>query len=193
VRRVESVAVAAILLLVVGVAALLGYNRLVTLRNRARMTWADIDVQLTRRHELIPNLVRTVAGYAEHERSVLTAVTEARTAAVAFEGAGPSPQAEAEARLDAALARLVAVAEAYPQLRADARFRELQEELAATENKIAFSRQLFNDTVNAYRDATQSFPLLLLARPLGFTPPDFYRAAEAERAAARVDLDDGER
>jgi LemA protein len=178
------------ILLVLGLAVLFGYNRLVKLRNRARGAWADIDVQLVRRHELIPNLVRTVAAYADHERSLLQAVTEARAEAVAAEGSGPRPQAEAEARLDAAMARLAAVVEAYPRLKADAHFRALQEELAATENKLAFSRQLFNDTVNAYRDATQSFPLLLLAGPFGFQPPDFFAAEEAERAAARVDLSD---
>lgn len=138
-----------------------GYNRLVRLRNRVDTAWADLDVQLTRRRTLIPDLVAVVRAYAEHERDTLEAVTAARTAGE--EASAPGEQASAEARVDQALSGLFAVAEAYPDLKADQRFRDLQTELVNTEDKVAFSRQLFNDTVTAYRNATQRFPTNLLA------------------------------
>lgn len=172
-----------------GLMTLITYNRLVRLRNRADAAWSDIDVFLTRRHELIPNLVATVKGYAEHERVTLEAVVAARDSATSLEGSGPSAQEDAEARLDRAMTRLAAVAEAYPDLRADARFRDLAAELSSTENKVAFSRQLYNDTVTAYQTAIQSFPGVLLAGPLGFEPPALFRAGTAERAVVEVDLD----
>lgn len=169
------------------VAVALLYNRLVTLRNRARAAWSDVDVYLRRRHDLVPNLVETVQAYAAHERGVLEAVTRARTRAVDAERRGrPGEIAGREQALAAAVERLFAVAEAYPELKADGRFADLQRELAATENKIAFSRQLYNDTVTAYQTATQSFPGMLLAGPLGFTPPELYAAEPGERDAAGV-------
>lgn len=176
---------AALLLLVVVL-----YNRLVTLRNRVQSAWADIDVHLTRRHELIPNLVAAVRAYAEHERATLDAVVAARTAAVRAEGTGPERQAAIEGELEQAMGRLAMVAEAYPELKADARFRELAHELAATENKVAFSRQLYNDTVTSYQTATQSFPGVLLAGPLGFSAPPLFEARAAERSVADVVLDE---
>jgi LemA protein len=167
---------------------LVTYNRLVRLRNRAEAAWSDIDVYLARRHELIPNLVATVKGYAAHERDLLEAVTTARAAATAAEGAGPTPQGQAERELDHAIRGLRAVVEAYPDLRADERFRDLATELSATERKVAFSRQLYNDTVTAYATAAQSFPGLLLAGPLGFAPPALYRAEDGARAVPSVEL-----
>jgi LemA protein len=176
---------------VVVVALLYAYNRLVRLRNRARAAWHDIDVYVRRRHDLIPNLVQTVKAYAEHERGVLEQVTALRTRAVETEQRGrPGEVATAEAELGRAVERLFAVAEAYPDLKADARFSELQHELAATENKIAFSRQLYNDTVTAYRTATESFPWLLVAKPFGFEAPALFAADADARAAVAVDLDD---
>jgi LemA protein len=176
-------------LAMLGLGFLLIYNRLVKLRNRTQSTWSDIDVHLTRRHELIPNLVATVQAYAEHERSTFEAVTAARTRAVAAEGAGPQAQAIPEAQLEAAMDRLALVAEAYPDLKADARFRELVAELSATENKVAFSRQLYNDTVTSYQTATQSFPGMLVAGPLGFSAPPLFAAHGEERDVVGIDVD----
>jgi LemA protein len=176
-----------IVVAVIVAAFLYGYNRLVRLRNRAQAAWHDIDVYLRRRHDLIPNLVETVKAYAEHERGVFETVTELRTTAVRTEQQGrPDEIAETEAQLTDAVQRLFAVAEAYPDLKADARFRDLQLELAATENKIAFSRQLYNDTVEAYRRATEQIPLVLIAKPFGFEPPAFFAASQEERHAPRV-------
>jgi LemA protein len=161
----------------------------VKLRNRAEAAWSDIDVHLARRHELIPNLVATVRGYAGHERATLDAVVAARDAATALEGTGAGRQEAAEDALDRAVARLAAVAEAYPDLRADARFRDLAAELSSTESKVAFSRQLYNDTATAYRTATESFPILLLAGQLGFIAPPLFQAEAGARPAIAVDLD----
>jgi len=169
-------------LLLVGLVLL--YNNLVRLRNRVDNAWAQVDVQLRRRYDLIPNLVETVKGYAEHERGTFEAVTEARTRAQA---AGTvQEQAGAENMLSQALGRLFAVAEAYPELQADENFRQLQDELAQTENKIAVSRQVYNDTVLTFNNAIQTFPGLLVAGPFGFDKRDFFEAEEAVREAPRV-------
>ena len=185
--------IALVALVVVAGLVLLGYNRLVRLRNRAQAAWHDIDVYLRRRHDLVPNLVETVQAYAQHERAVLAGVAASRTRAVETEQRGrPEEVATAEAELEQAVERLFAVAEAYPDLKADARFHELQHELAATENKIAFSRQLYNDTVTAYQTATQALPLVLVAKPFGFRAPALFAAGERERGAVAVDLDEQE-
>ena len=135
------------------IAAVVLYNRLVSLRNRVENAWAQVDVQLKRRYDLIPNLVETVKGYASHERETFEAVTAARTRAQ--QAQGPAEQGAAEGILGQALGRLFAVAEAYPELQADENFRQLQEELAQTENRIAVSRQVYNDTVLTYNTAIQ--------------------------------------
>ena len=135
------------------IAAVLLYNRLVSFRNRVENAWAQVDVQLKRRYDLIPNLVETVKGYAAHERETFEAVTAARTRAQ--QAQGPAEQGAAEGILGQALGRLFAVAEAYPELQADENFRQLQEELAQTENRIAVSRQVYNDTVLTYNTAIQ--------------------------------------
>ena len=166
------------------VALVLLYNRLVRLRNRVDNAWAQVDVQLRRRYDLIPNLVETVKGYAAHERGTFEAVTEARTRAQA--ASTVQEQAGAENMLSQALGRLFAVAEAYPELQADENFRELQEELAETENRIAVSRQVYNDTVLTYNNAIQTVPGLLVAGPLGFAKRDFFEAEDAVREAPRV-------
>ena len=147
------------------VALVLFYNRLVRLRNRVENAWAQVDVQLKRRYDLIPNLVETVKGYASHERETFEAVTNARAAAQS--ATGPAEQGAAEGLLSAALGRLIAVAEAYPELQADENFRQLQEELAQTENRIAVSRQVYNDTVLTYNTAIQTVPGVFFAGPLG--------------------------
>ncbi|HUH16258.1 MAG TPA: LemA family protein [Gaiellaceae bacterium] len=166
------------------VALILLYNRLVTLRNRVENAWAQVDVQLKRRYDLIPNLVETVKGYAAHERETFEAVTAARTRAQAAQG--PGEQGAAEGILGQALGRLFAVAEAYPELQADENFRQLQDELAETENKIAVSRQVYNDTVLTYNTAIQTFPGLLVAGPFGFSRKDFFEVEDAAREAPRV-------
>jgi LemA protein len=162
------------------------YNSFVRLRNRVDNAWAQIEVQLKRRWDLIPNLVETVKGYAAHERETFEAVTQARTAAQ--QASGPAATAAAEGILGQALGRLFAVAEAYPELQADENFRQLQSELAETENKIAVSRQVYNDTVLSYNNAIQVFPGVLLAGPFGFTKREFFEAPEGEREAPRVDF-----
>ena len=160
------------------------YNKLVKLRNRCEKAWAQVDVQLRRRYDLIPNLVETVKGYASHERETFEAVTNARAAAQS--ATGPAEQGAAEGLLSAALGRLIAVAEAYPELQADENFRQLQEELAQTENRIAVSRQVYNDTVLTYNTAIQTVPGVFFAGPFGFAKRDFFEAEDATREAPRV-------
>ncbi|HUP33621.1 MAG TPA: LemA family protein [Gaiellaceae bacterium] len=176
------VIVGVVALLVVAIVLL--YNRLVTLRNRVENAWAQVDVQLKRRYDLIPNLVETVKGYAAHERETFEAVTAARTRAQAAQG--PAEQGAAEGILGQALGRLFALAEAYPELQADENFRQLQDELAQTENKIAVSRQVYNDTVLTYNTAIQTIPGLLVAGPFGFSRKDFFEVEDAAREAPRV-------
>jgi LemA protein len=166
------------------VAVVVLYNRLVTFRNRVDNAWAQVDVQLRRRYDLIPNLVETVKGYAAHERETFEAVTNARTRAQSAQG--PAQQAEAEGILGQALGRLFAVAEDYPELQADENFRQLQDELAQTENRIAVSRQVYNDTVLTYNNAIQTVPGVLLAGPLGFAKREFFELEGEAREAPRV-------
>ena len=176
------VVIGVVALLVVGLVLL--YNRLVRLRNRVDNAWSQVDVQLRRRYDLIPNLVETVKGYAAHERETFEAVTAARTRAHA---AGTvQDQAQAENMLSQALGRLFAVAEAYPELQADENFRQLQDELATTENRIAVSRQVYNDTVLTYNNAVQTVPGVLVAAPFGFAKREFFEIEEAAREAPRV-------
>ena len=165
------------------------YNRFVRLRNRVDNSWAQIEVQLKRRWDLIPNLVETVRGYAAHERGTFEAVTEAR--ANAQRAQGPAETAAAEGILGQALGRLFAVAEAYPELQADENFRQLQTELAETENRIAISRQVYNDTVLTYNNAIQTFPGVALAGPFGFAKREFFETDETQREAPRVDFSPG--
>ena len=161
------------------------YNRFVRLRNRVDNAWAQIEVQLKRRWDLIPNLVEAVKGYASHERETFQNVTEARAAAQ--NAKTPAESAQAEGLLGAALGRLFAVAEAYPELQADENFRQLQGTLEDTENKVAVSRQVYNDTVLTFNNAIQTFPGVLLAGPFGFSKREFFDVADdAQREAPRV-------
>ena len=163
------------------------YNRFVRLRNRVDNAWAQIEVQLKRRWDLIPNLIETVKGYAAHERGTFEAVTQAR--ANAQQAQTPAETGAAEGILSQALGRLFAVAEAYPELQADENFRQLQTELAETENRIAVSRQVYNDAVLTYNNAVQTFPGLVLAGPFGFSIREFFEVeAEAQREPPRVDF-----
>jgi LemA protein len=155
------------------------YNRLVTLRQRVKEAWSDIDIQLKRRHDLIPNLIETVKGYAAHERGTFEAVTNARAQAVAA-GASGSPQqmAQAENVLTGALRSLFAVAENYPQLQAVQEFKDLSENLTATEDKIAFARRFYNGNVRDYNTALQTFPTNILAGTFGFKPEQYFELAD---------------
>ena len=175
------VVVAVLALIVVGI-----YNRLVSLRARADQAFADIDVQLKQRHDLIPNLVETVKGYATHERGTLEAVIAARNAA---EGAGTLEQkAQAENVLTGALGKLFALAEAYPDLKANANFQQLAGELSDLENKIASSRRFFNNAVQDYNTGIQTFPAVIIAGMFGFTRRDFFDAEPEAAAVPNVDL-----
>lgn len=163
------------------------YNGLVRSRIQVRESWSGIDVQLKRRSSLIPNLVETVKGYAAHEREVFENVTKARAALM---NAGDAKSAaEANNQLTSALKTLFAVAENYPQLRASENFMQLQKELSDIEAKIAYARQFYNGNVMSYNTKIRVFPNVLLARPLGFAPADFFAATEAERAEVRVSFE----
>jgi LemA protein len=161
------------------------YNGLVRLRNQLENAWAQIDVQLKRRHDLIPNLVETVKGYATHERETFEKVIQARNMAVSAKTVGE--RAQAENVLTGALKSLFAVAEAYPELKANQNFLALQEELTSTENKISFSRQFYNDTVMTYNTRIQVFPTNFIANMFHFAPHDFFEVkVEEEREAPKV-------
>jgi len=171
---------------VLGLLFVLLYNRLVRLRNSSENAWAQVEVQLKRRHDLIPNLVQTVKGYAGHERATLDSVTEARTSAQ--QAKTVEQQAAAESGLTAALGRLFAVAEAYPQLRATENFQQLQSELEETEDKIAVARQLYNDAVLAYDNARETVPTSLVAGMLRFEPKPYFEIDDSSRAVPQADF-----
>ena len=160
------------------------YNALIRLRNRIESAWSQIDVQLQRRYDLIPNLVETVKGYASHEKSVFENVTAAR--ANAINAQGPAQQAQAENMVTSALKSLFAVAEAYPDLKANTNFAGLQEELSSTEGKIAYARQFYNDTVQSYNTKIQTFPSNLVAGPFGFEEREYFEADETGRGPVQV-------
>jgi Uncharacterized conserved protein len=175
-----SIAVFALVVL----ALIVTFNKLVRLRNRAENAWAQIDVQLKRRSDLIPNFVEAVKGYASHERETFEAVTNAR--ANAQQAKTVEDRAQAENVLTAALGRLIAVAEAYPELRASENFQQLQAQLAETEDKLAVSRQVYNDTVLTYDTALESFPTNTVAGMLGFKSRQYFEADAAAREAPQV-------
>ena len=165
------------------------FNRLVRLRNRIDAAWSQIDVQLRRRHDLIPNLVETVKGYAAHERETLEAVVVARRQAV--EATGVEQQAQAENMLTGALRQLFALAEAYPDLKANQNFLALQEELTGTEGRIAFSRQFYNEQTLAYDNARETFPTNIVAGVFNFEAREYFEAEESSREPVRVDFGQG--
>src|SRR5919199_4094461 len=173
-----------VLALLGGVALVVVYNRLVRLRNRSENAWAQVDVQLRRRYDLIPNLVEAVKGYAAHERGTFDEVTKARTAAQQAQTV--EQQEQAENVLTAALGRLFAVAEAYPQLRATENFQQLQGQLADTEQKIAVSRQVYNDAVLTYDNALETVPTSFVAGLFHFQPRAYFQAEGVTREAPSV-------
>ncbi|WP_421995545.1 LemA family protein [Reyranella sp.] len=177
------------LAILVGIAlwAVAVYNGLVAGRNQAQTAWSQIDVQLKRRHDLIPNLVQVVKDAMGYEQETLTRVVQARNAAVAASGS-PAQAGPAEAALTQATRGLFGLVESYPQLKANDNIKQLQEELTTTENKIAFARQFYNDSVNAYNNRRQSFPAVLAAASLGFGPIELFTMPETEREVPRVAL-----
>lgn len=160
------------------------YNGLVRRRNQVKNAWAQIDVQLKRRYDLIPNLMETVKGYMQHERQTLEAVTKARNLAQNVASSGVGERAKAEGELSSALARLLVVVENYPDLKANQNFLALQEELTSTENKISFSRQYYNDSALRYNNQTQMFPSSIVASMTRFKASEFFEVTVAEERAA---------
>jgi LemA protein len=175
-----------VVIVLLGLLAVSLYNRFVQLRNRIDNAWAQVDVVLRRRYDLIPNLVETVKGYASHERETFERVTNARAAA--SNAQGPQQQGQAENVLTGALRQLFAVAEAYPELKANTNFQQLQGEISGTESQIATARQIYNDTVLNYNNAIQVFPGVIIAGPFGFTAREFLEMEEAARAVPQVDF-----
>jgi LemA protein len=176
------------ILVVLGIIFAAMYNGLVTRRNQVDNSWSQIDVQLKRRHDLIPNLVEAVKDYMSYEQETLTKVTEARAAAISAGTQGPQAQAQAENMLTDSLKSLFAVVENYPDLKANQNVMSLQEELTATENKIAFSRQFYNDSVLTYNNKIQTVPSNLIAGMFNFSPRQFFAAPEGDKAVPVVDL-----
>ena len=174
-----------VLLVLIAIIVIGIYNGLVRLRNAVKNAWSQIDVQLKRRHDLIPNLVETVKGYAGHERETLEAVIQARSAAVSAKGVGE--QAQAESNLSGALGRLMLIVEQYPDLKANQNFLALQEELTSTENKIGFARQFYNDSAMGYNNKREMFPSNIVAGMFNFEKAEFFEIEDAaERAVPKV-------
>jgi LemA protein len=190
--EMEPTLIIVLVIAVLAVVFIVGiYNGLIRRRNRIEEAWAQISVQLQRRHDLIPNLVNAVKGYMGFEQDVLTRVTEARANAVAAGARGPAEQAQAENMLSGALRSLFAVVENYPDLKANQNVLQLQEELTTTENQISFSRQHYNASVLDYNNAIQVFPNVLIAGPMGFTRREFFDAEPTATQVPTVDLNVG--
>jgi len=179
-----------ILLFVLGIIVVVGlvfagmYNGLVKLRNKVENAWAQIDVQLKRRYDLIPNLVETVKGYASHEKETLERVIQARNMAISAEG--PQEQAQAENMISGALKSIFALSEAYPDLKANQNFLNLQEELTSSEDRISYARQFYNDTVNRYNTKIQTFPSVFVANAFGFAEREYFEAEGEARGPVQV-------
>ncbi len=173
-----------IIVVLIVVFAVVTFNGLVRLRNRVENAWAQIDVQLKRRLDLIPNLIETVKGYAAHERGTLEAVVQARNAAAA--ATTPAAAGQADNALTGALRQVFALSEAYPDLKANQNFLELQETLTATEDKVGYSRQFYNDSVLSYNTRIQSFPSVVFANAMHFGPREDFQAEESARTAPKV-------
>jgi LemA protein len=185
--HMNTTQIAILIVAIIVVWAVFTYNRLVALRNRAKEAFSDIDVQLKRRYNLIPNLLEAVKGYAAHEKGVFEAVTKARANALLTEQSGNIKNiAGAENMLTGALKSLFAVAENYPDLKASSNFMELQRELRDTEDKIQASRRFFNTTVMTLNTMIQGFPMVLVAKTLGFKQEEFFEIEEEEKAAVKV-------
>ena len=180
------IAVLTLVVLAAVIWAVFAFNRLVYLRNQVQNAWADVDVQLRRRHDLIPQLVSAVKGYIGHERGVLTAVTELRAQAVAL--TSPARLGQVEGALEQALTQLFALKEAYPDLKASENFLQFQRDLVEVEDNLQYARRFYNGAVRDYNTSIQRFPNVLIARSLGFSEREFFHADEQDRAAVRVDM-----
>jgi LemA protein len=176
-----------VIVVVLAIVLIVMYNGLVKLRNKVENAWAQIDVQLKRRYDLIPNLVETVKGYAAHERETLEAVINARNAAISAPDE-PGPQAQAEGALSGALRQVFALGEAYPDLKANQNFLALQEELTATEGRVAYARQFYNDSVLDYNNKILQFPSVVFAKMLNFTERDYFEAEAGAHTAPTVEF-----
>jgi LemA protein len=172
--------------LVIAAVAVFSYNRLVRLRNQVKTAWADIDVQLKRRHDLVPQLVAAVKGYAGHERGVLTAVTELRSKAITQ--TSPAQLGATEASLEKALTQLFALKEAYPDLKSNENFLQLQHDLVEVEDNLQYSRRFYNGAVRDYNTSIERFPDMLIAHAGGFTSTEFFSADEEDRSVVPVEL-----
>ena len=166
--------------------AVFAFNRLVRLRNQVRTAWADVDVQLIRRHDLVPSLVTAVKAYAGHEQAVLAAVTELRGQAMAAQA--PGTLGELESALQQGIGRLIALKEAYPNLKANENFAQLQRDLVQVEEQLQYARRFYNGAVRDFNDTVQRVPDLLVARGFGFANAEFFQANENDRAAVKVEL-----
>lgn len=175
-----------LILAAIAVWLVFSYNRLVRLRNQVRTAWADIDVQLTRRHDLVPQLVAAVRGYASHEQTVLQAVTDLRSQAMAVQG--PTKLGEVETALEQALTRVLALKEAYPDLKANENFSQLQRDLVKVEETLQYARRFYNGAVRDYNDGVQRVPDMVIANAFGFSSAEFYQARDDERASVQVKL-----
>lgn len=171
---------------IIAVWFMFSYNRLVRLRNQVRTAWADIDVQLTRRHDLVPQLVSAVSGYASHEQTVLQAVTNLRSQALALQS--PAKLGEVETALEQALSRVLALKEAYPDLKASENFSQLQRDLVKVEETLQYARRFYNGAVRDLNDGVQRVPDVVIARAFGFSSAEFYQARDEERPAVPVQL-----
>ena len=178
--------IVALILTIVAIWLVLSYNRLVRLRNQVRTAWADIDVQLTRRHDLVPQLVSAVRGYASHEQAVLQAVTDLRSQAVSLQS--PAKLGEVETALEQALTRVLALKEAYPDLKASENFSQLQRDLVKVEETLQYARRFYNGAVRDLNDGVQRVPDVVLANAFGFSPAEFYQARDEERPSVQVKL-----
>ncbi|HEY7639281.1 MAG TPA: LemA family protein [Steroidobacteraceae bacterium] len=178
--------VAVLILAAVAVWLVFVYNRLVRLRNQVRTAWADIDVQLTRRHDLVPQLVAAVRGYASHEQTVLQAVTDLRSQALALQS--PAKLGEVETALEQALSRVLALKEAYPDLKASENFSQLQRDLVKVEETLQYARRFYNGAVRDLNDGVQRVPDVVIARSFGFSSAEFYQARDEDRPNVQVQL-----
>ena len=186
----STILIALVLLVLIGWAVFV-FNRLVRLRNQVRTAWADIDVQLLRRHDLVPQLVTAVQAYAGHERGLLEAVTALRTQALALNtpgNASPAQLGQVETALQSALSRLFALREAYPDLKASDNFMQLQRDLVEVEEHLQYARRFYNGAVRDLNDAVQRVPDLIVARSSGFAPAEFFQAGDEQRQAVKVQL-----
>jgi len=180
----EKYVIVGIIVLVIALWIIITYNKLVELRNKVKDQWSQVDVQLKKRFDLIPNIVETVKGYAKHEEDTLLAVIEARNSAL--NSKTPQEEMNADKELTSKLTKIMILSESYPELKADTNFKNLQENLSDVEEKIAYARQFYNDSVLKYKNAIEKFPTLLIARMLGFKQEQFFEVSKTEKENIKI-------